>query len=206
MTVLGNFVNNHDIPRFLHNNGNVPGFKAALTLALTSVGIPTVYYGDEQGYGGGVDPGNREPLWTNMNRDNEFYLHIKTINDFRKKTEFYRHEQVQRYSDDTFYAFTRGENFFAFTNSHDYQHRMITYHPYAEDTILCNVFHAKDCVQVKNGEFPVILINGEAKIFSPLIRDDEEPLNVWKKVKSTFKNALSLDIKRMSSLTRMSNH
>jgi len=105
MSVVGNFVNNHDNARFLCNNNNVPGFKAALAFSIASVGIPSVYYGDEQGYGGCGDPGNREPLWTNIDRRHEFYQFIKTINQFRKQTEFFKHEQIQRYADNNFYAF-----------------------------------------------------------------------------------------------------
>lgn len=205
MSVLGNFVNNHDIPRFLNNNNNVAGFKAALGFSICSVGIPTVYYGDEQGFGGGADPDNREPLWTNMNRDNEFYQLIKTVNKFRKETEFYKHEQIQRYADDAFYAFTRGEHLFAFTTSHEYQSRTITYHPYSEGTKLCNVLHPKDCVEVTNGEIPVVLINGEFKIFSPHVNPESDHItepSAWNKIKNAWAESLSLDIRRLSSFTR----
>ena len=206
MTVLGNFINNHDIPRFLYHNGNIAGFKAAMTFSMTSVGIPTVYYGDEQGYGGGTDPGNREPLWTNMNRNNEFYLHVKKINDFRKESKFFNYDQVQRYADNSFYAYSRGQYFFAFTNSYEYQYRTITYHPYPDGTVLCNIFHSKDCVEVKSGQFPVILINGEAKIFSPKIADseNEQATTAWNKIKLSMKNSLTLGIKRTSSMARTS--
>ena len=207
MSVLGNFINNHDIPRFLHDNGNVAGFKAALAFSICSIGIPTVYYGDEQGFGGGSDPDNREPLWTNMNRDNEFYQFLKTINTFRKNSEFFNYEQIQRYADDAFYAFTRGEHLFAFTNSLDYQARTISYHPYTEGTRLCNVLHPKDCVEVRDGVIPVVLIGGEVKIFSPSVgeQSEGESLNAWQKIKTSFAEGISLDMKRMNSLTRASN-
>ena len=63
---LGNFVDNHDNARFLHENGNYNRFKSALAWSMTWPGIPIVYYGDEQGYAGGNDPNNREILWTNL--------------------------------------------------------------------------------------------------------------------------------------------
>ena len=44
---LGVFVDNHDNARFLHGNGDVKMFKNALAFALTSRGIPFVYYGSE---------------------------------------------------------------------------------------------------------------------------------------------------------------
>ena len=198
MSVLGNFVNNHDVPRFLHNNDNIISFKAALAFSICSIGIPTLYYGDEQGFSGGIDPGNREPLWTSMNRDNEIYQFLKTINIFRKDSEFFNHEQIQRYSDDAFYAFTRGEHLFTFTNSQDYQARTITYHPYAAGTRLCNVLYLEDCVEVRNGKVPLILIGGEVKIFSPNIEEQTrvESVNLWQKVKSSLVEGISLDMKR----------
>jgi len=32
-------------------------------------GIPIIYYGDEQGFNGGADPQNREPIWGRMNKE-----------------------------------------------------------------------------------------------------------------------------------------
>lgn len=55
----GVFVDNHDNARFLHNYGNKNNLKSALCFSLFFRGIPIVYYGDEQGYGGGNDPNNR---------------------------------------------------------------------------------------------------------------------------------------------------
>lgn len=175
-SLLGTFVDNHDNPRFLYQNGDVIMFKAALAFSLTTVGIPIVYYGDEQGFSGGPDPGCREPLWTSMNTSAPIYQYIKTIIAFRKQTQFYWETQVQRWADDNFYAFTRGPYFFAFTNSHNQQERNITYHPYSDGMTLCNIFWNGDCVTVQNGQFSVYLDNGEVKIFVPKYnwaRDEE---------------------------------
>jgi len=166
-TVWGNFIDNHDNPRFLYQNGDKIAFKAALAFTLSAVGIPIVYYGDEQAYGGGPDPNNREQLWTNFDTNSDIYQYIKTILTFRKKTQFYNNTQIQRWSDDTFYAFTRGNIFFAFTNSKSQQVRLITYHPYSNGVTLCNLFYPSDCVIVTAGTFPVYLNNGEVKILAP---------------------------------------
>jgi alpha-amylase len=180
MTVLGNFVNNHDNPRFLHASDSQEAFKSALIFTLSTVGIPMVYYGDEQAYGGGMDPANREPLWTNMDSDTDIYRKIKTINNFRKSSEFYKYDQVQRYSDDEVYAFSRGDYFFAFTNSRDSQARTINYHSYPDGTVLCNIFHRDDCVEVENGEFPLVLINGESKVFASRVGENKGNAGVKK--------------------------
>ncbi len=61
--LLINFLDNHDVPRFL-NDGTLPGLHCALVYLLTTVGIPCLYYGTEQLLSGGTDPGNRERLWS----------------------------------------------------------------------------------------------------------------------------------------------
>ena len=167
ITILGNFINNHDNPRFLSNSTNVQAFKSAIAFTICSIGIPMVYYGDEQAFNGGMDPANREALWPDMKTDSDIYGFIKTLNKFRKDTEFFTFEQVQRYTDNSFYSFTRGKYFFAFTNSLEQETRSISTHSYTEGTILCNIFDEKDCVKVQKNEFPVVLINGEMKVFAP---------------------------------------
>jgi len=174
MTVLGSFINNHDNPRFLSNSTNVQAFKSALAFTISSVGIPMVYYGDEQAFAGGTDPANREPLWTDMNADSDIYGFLRTINNFRKESEFYAQDLIQRHSDDSFYAFTRGQYFFAFTNSLSPQSRAIQAHNYPEGTLLCNIFDENDCSQVQNDEFFVELLNGEVKIFAPRQPSDQD--------------------------------
>jgi len=175
ITTLGNFVNNHDNPRYLSKNSELQGFKSALAFSLSSVGIPIVYYGDEQAFSGGQDPLNREALWTDMNADSDIYNYLKTLNQFRKSTEFHLHDQIERYVDDNFYAFSRGNALFTFTNSLETQTRTITDHPYQEGAQICNIFKPDDCVEVKDGEVQVTLVNGEVKIFSPQGNSKESP-------------------------------
>jgi neopullulanase len=58
--VLGTFLGNHDVPRFINESGATPdGLKLAFTLMMTSRGIPIIYYGDEIALPGGGDPDNR---------------------------------------------------------------------------------------------------------------------------------------------------
>lgn len=70
---LGVFVDNHDNPRFLNNNGDHVAFTSAIVFSMTSRGIPFVYYGSEQYFGGGADPNNREPLWGSFNTQSALY-------------------------------------------------------------------------------------------------------------------------------------
>ncbi|WP_437295643.1 alpha-amylase family glycosyl hydrolase [Sorangium sp. So ce426] len=71
LKALVNFIDNHDVPRFLHVGPGASPFKAdpeaalknALLFLFTEEGIPCLYYGTEQGFSGGDDPANREDLW-----------------------------------------------------------------------------------------------------------------------------------------------
>ncbi|MBP8806985.1 MAG: alpha-amylase [Kofleriaceae bacterium] len=57
-----NFLDNHDLPRFLFD-ATAEQLRISLAYLFTWDGIPCVYYGTEQAFAGGVDPANREDLW-----------------------------------------------------------------------------------------------------------------------------------------------
>lgn len=63
LNYMANFVDNHDNARWLSSSGDWETkkkvFKTGHVLALTSVGIPIIYYGSEQYFAGGNDPKNR---------------------------------------------------------------------------------------------------------------------------------------------------
>ena len=135
-------------------------------------GIPIIYYGTEQGFSGGNDPNNREPLWpTGFSTNNELYTFIKNVIAVRKSQEVWTQDQTQRYVDDSFYAFTRGSTFVATTNVGSYGDdvtRTITYHPYTDGTTLCEALsNSNDCVTVSNNEFQVTLSQGMPKVYIP---------------------------------------
>ncbi|HEY5242592.1 MAG TPA: alpha-amylase family glycosyl hydrolase [Polyangiaceae bacterium] len=83
---LVNFIDNHDVPRFLFaSNGDVNALRNALTLLFTEDGIPNLYYGTEQEFSGGNDPANREVLWTSgMPTDGDTFAHIANLARLRK--------------------------------------------------------------------------------------------------------------------------
>lgn len=102
-----------------------------------------------------------------MNQNSDFYKIIATINAQRKASEIWNHEQVERYVDDSFYAYSRGEFLVALTNSGSTQQRQVTYSPFSEGETVCNIFYpTSDCQQVSNG-VDVYLANGESKIYVP---------------------------------------
>ena len=64
-----NFLDNHDVPRFLYGVRDLPKDQRrlllhnALLFLYTAPGVPCLYYGTEQEFSGGNDPANREDLW-----------------------------------------------------------------------------------------------------------------------------------------------
>lgn len=63
LNYLCNFVDNHDNARVLSWGGDWESkkkhYRTINAMALTSVGIPIIYYGTEQYFAGGNDPQNR---------------------------------------------------------------------------------------------------------------------------------------------------
>jgi len=171
LDVLGNFVDNHDQPRFLNRNGEVNTLKNALAFILFARGLPIVYYGTEQGFNGGADPANREPLWTNINPQSDLYIFLQTAINVRKKYQVWSLDYTERYVDDNFYAFSRGKVFIATTNSQAAETtHSVPYNPYSVGDVVCNIFWQGDCVTVTANGLPVDLDNGETKIYIP--KDD----------------------------------
>jgi alpha-amylase len=172
-TVITNFISNHDLNRVLSEQpADKEAFKANYAFLLSTVGIPALYYGDEQMFTGGKDPANREVLWGKRNKDAEMYKYVRDINFLRFRTQFYKFEQVERMADDNFYAFTRGPVFFAFTNTQEEQVRTIKSHDYPAGTVLCNAVDSKECVPVVNGEFAVKITGKLPKILVPAVGKD----------------------------------
>ena len=60
---LVNFMDNHDVTRFLFDKPSTAALQNALAFLLTEDGIPCIYYGTEQEFNGGNNPTNRERLW-----------------------------------------------------------------------------------------------------------------------------------------------
>lgn len=85
---LVTFINNHDMARFLSVNNNTNRFHEALAFLLTTRGIPSIYYGDEQylhnDTSGGGDPYNR-PMMTSFSTTTTAFNLIKKLSDLRQQ-------------------------------------------------------------------------------------------------------------------------
>lgn len=85
-TILGSFSENHDQPRFPSVNPDLSLAKNVITFTMLKDGIPIIYEGQEQHYGGGAVPGNREAIWlSGYNTSSPLYNLITDLNVFRKR-------------------------------------------------------------------------------------------------------------------------
>src|SRR5581483_11690629 len=108
---LVNSVDTQDIPRFLSVNNNQTLLNEAYVFDMTTVGIPCIYYGDEQylhnDTNGGNDPYNR-PMMEKWDLSTPIVQDMKKLSDLRRRNPAVRYgrQAVKFLSPDT-YAFTR---------------------------------------------------------------------------------------------------
>ncbi|EJD53348.1 glycoside hydrolase family 13 protein [Auricularia subglabra TFB-10046 SS5] len=82
--VLGNFLENQDVPRWANMSVDPQSLYNAMTYTFMWDGIPVVYNGQEQGFRGAADPWNREALWTSGYANTTAYQLIAKLNALRK--------------------------------------------------------------------------------------------------------------------------
>ena len=166
VNVLGTFIDNHDNPRFLYDHDNQVSYKNALAMTLFTSGIPIIYYGTEQSYNGGADPANRESLWPNYDTHSDLYQFLKQLVSTRKSFKVFEYSQVQRYASDDFYSFSRGEVLVCMTNSGGSDvTKTVTYLPFQQGDVVCNVLAENDCLTVSTGGLTVTLSGGLPKVY-----------------------------------------
>jgi alpha-amylase len=87
---LVNFIDNHDVPRFLFQ-GDLAGLHLALLFIMTEDGLPCVYYGTEQELAGGNDPANREDMWkSGFDETGRTFQWVQRLTALRKKHDALR--------------------------------------------------------------------------------------------------------------------
>lgn len=86
-TELITFIDNHDMPRFQSLNPDPEILRLAITLIMTTRGIPCIYYGTEQylhnDTNGGDDPYNR-PMMESWDTDTAIYKDIRLLAGLRR--------------------------------------------------------------------------------------------------------------------------
>lgn len=92
---LVNFVDNHDVPRFLWRQPDTRALRASLAFLMFEEGIPCIYYGTEQDFAGGNDPANREPLWwSGYATTGETFTYTSRLIRVRKRYEALRRGEM----------------------------------------------------------------------------------------------------------------
>lgn len=106
---LVTFIDNHDIDRWGQTmHGNTELMKAAYGIIYTIPGIPSIYYGSEQGFNGecreGMFKGSYYTPGTvqsedHFGTDNEWYKYFQSINKMRKENRVFRHNTLYTLQD-----------------------------------------------------------------------------------------------------------
>ncbi|OCF74806.1 alpha-amylase [Kwoniella mangroviensis CBS 8886] len=82
--LLGNFIENHDLPRWRNTTTDSQLAYNAMVAQFIFDGLPIVYYGQEQDFSHGAgDPYNRAALWPSNYANTTTYQHIRRLNDIR---------------------------------------------------------------------------------------------------------------------------
>ncbi|RAL62812.1 hypothetical protein DID88_004654 [Monilinia fructigena] len=87
-TLLGSFLENHDVGRFASLTSDEALAKNAIAFTMLADGIPIIYQGQEQHLSGAGVPQNREAIWLNSNSYSQtgtLYKFIKSINQIRNR-------------------------------------------------------------------------------------------------------------------------
>ncbi|KFX88757.1 hypothetical protein V490_07424 [Pseudogymnoascus sp. VKM F-3557] len=85
-TLLGSFMENHDLPRFPFATMDASLDMNAIAYTMLTDGIPIIYNGQEQGFGGGLPPLSREALWfSGYKTTGKLYTFIKELNQARSR-------------------------------------------------------------------------------------------------------------------------
>ncbi|MDB4959477.1 MAG: Neopullulanase [Myxococcales bacterium] len=123
--VLVNFLDNHDLPRFMFEKTDPNVLRAALMYLFTWDGIPCVYYGTEQDFAGGVDPKNREDMFLGnvakshapFATDHATFKLVQGLIDMRKQLPALRRGTVSPVWSTTQSGARRDSGIFAFERS-----------------------------------------------------------------------------------------
>ncbi|RLQ97228.1 alpha-glycosidase [Falsibacillus albus] len=82
-----NLLDSHDTPRILTEcGGDTERMKQIYSFMLTFIGTPCIYYGDEIGMTGGMDPGCRKCMeWDESKQDKHIFSHLQRLIALRKE-------------------------------------------------------------------------------------------------------------------------
>ncbi|PJG60577.1 maltodextrin glucosidase [Aeromonas cavernicola] len=105
-----NLLDSHDTARFLYLLGeDKQTMQLAVTLLLTYIGVPSIYYGDEVGLSGGNDPDCRRCFpWDTTRWDHALHDHYQRLIQIRRQRPSLRRGDIQTlYAGSHSYVFAR---------------------------------------------------------------------------------------------------
>ncbi|CAG2256694.1 AMY [Mytilus edulis] len=163
ITVLGNFIDNHDVQRFFSISPNITMLMNNLAYVLLSQGIPIIYYGTEQAFNGRNDPENREALWPHYNK-RQRYLRRRSDLDFSSD------QQTEVYASDDYFILSRGDKhqvliFITNKISDGNLTKTFPVNIYTDGTVLVNIENDRDFIEVTNHSIDVQFYKNMPKVY-----------------------------------------
>ncbi|PQE04128.1 hypothetical protein CJF31_00003239 [Rutstroemia sp. NJR-2017a BVV2] len=113
-TLLGSFLENHDVARFPSYTSDAALTKNAIAFTILADGIPIVYQGQEQHFSGSGVPTNREAVWlSSYSTSSTYYSLIASLNQIRnqaiyKDATYLTYKAYPVYSDSHVIAMRKG--------------------------------------------------------------------------------------------------
>lgn len=166
------FMENHDCPRFTHDTNSDPNVVMnALAWTILTDGIPLIYYGQEQSFSGGDDPGCREAMWASEFKITRLYKFISQLNQVRKlcwAAGFGTNLSAPLYTDVNIIVVQKGPVLLVLSNQGANSHpRPVSFKPiFRNGTVLVNVLTSKVLVVKRTVQ---ILVNaGRPHVYVPL--------------------------------------
>lgn len=126
-SLMGQFTENHDLPRFAGDQSDLALARNLLAANMLTDGIPIIYEGQEQHYnapgGPNRNPFNREAIWTSgYNLNAPLAQYVASMNRFRKwgfsesGADFYNYDARAIYTDSRTVAIRKGKMISVLTN------------------------------------------------------------------------------------------
>ncbi|KAF7982410.1 hypothetical protein HWV62_28519 [Athelia sp. TMB] len=91
LMLTASFIENHDLPRFANATNDTALIMNAMAWPFIHDGIPVLYYGQEQGFKGGAQPENHEPLWPSQYANTPYAQVVRALNAARKSATAVNH-------------------------------------------------------------------------------------------------------------------
>jgi len=105
-----NLLDSHDTPRLIHLvKGDKALFKLGISLLLTYIGVPCIYYGDEIGLDGGSDPDCRRTMpWDEALWDSEIRAYYQKLITLRHQAKVLQEgDCITLYASGNIFAYAR---------------------------------------------------------------------------------------------------